>query len=435
MKVRQLLWLVLALACVLVLGLVVLQSTRGSSVHDVSPVDGLGGTWLGEKCWVPKGREFCAPQFVIPGSMKCGTTSMFAYLMKHPDVLELRSSVIDEAQQRSVMANKEIRFFNDPTWRKLTKAHGTEAAVGKYFDLFEEIPGPNMPRHPDPEVERNRGKITGESSPMYVCQPGVAYRIRSSLPFAKIILMLRNPVDRAYSEFWFRQSLRSGDRMQVLKVEADRSQEAFEKCFLADLAILEYCGSREWARHPSLSAVEDVVGCAKEASKKLRSANPAVDDICTAGSPLAPACLEASETVMCSSHPVHNGMYALQIMEYIEAFPEEQVKVIRSEDFYANTVAVMEDMQQFLQLTDFDWTEATKKAYNIVNPRSITGSKADLITNDKNSNKGLQMGASETSDYPPLDPALRMRLEQVMAPYNRALAELLGRDEFLWKAS
>lgn len=38
---------------------------------------------------------------------------------------------------------------------------------------------------------------------MYVCQPGVAQRIKDVLPFVKIIMMLRNPVDRAYSEFHF----------------------------------------------------------------------------------------------------------------------------------------------------------------------------------------------------------------------------------------
>lgn len=222
--------------------------------------------------------------------------------------------------------------------------------------------------------------------------------------------------------------------MEKLKMDYERSQSGFEKCFRSDLAVLEHCGTRQWARHPTLQTVDEIVACTKATYKKVHSANPHVDEICMVGSPLAPACLESSDSQLCSSHPAQYGMYALEVMEYLEAFPAEQVKVVRSEDFYADTVAAMEDMQHFLHLADFDWVEATKKAYNIVNPKSVTGSKADLITNDKNSNKGLQMGASATSDYPPLAPDVRARLEQAMEPYNRALAEMLGREEFRWKA-
>jgi len=433
MKVKQLVAVLAVAAVLLVAGLLVLGSTMASSVHPEAAVDGRGGTWLSETCWLPKGREFCAPQFVIPGSMKCGTTSMFAYLMKHPDVLELRSSVIDKEERRNVMANKEVRFFNDPAWRKLTKAHGVTAAVGKYLDLFEEIPGPNMPRHPDPEVEANRGKITGESSPMYVCQQGVADRIKDHLPFVKVILMLRNPVDRAYSEYWFRQSLRSGDAMEKLAMDEDRAQAGFRRCFFADLSLLEHCGSREWAQHPQRNGVEEVLACYKAAQKQVSSANPSVDPVCQAGSPLAPACMTSEDRGLCSSHGVQNGVYALQIMEYLEAFPAEQLMIIRSEDFYGDTVETMRQVQEFLVLEDFDWETATQKAYNIVNPRSPAGSKADLLTTDKESSKGLQMGASATSAYPPLRPSLRVELEAAMAPYNAALAKVLGRQEFLWR--
>ena len=44
-------------------------------------------------------------------------------------------------------------------------------------------------------------KAIGEASPRYICSPGTAYRIRSRLPQCKLVAILRNPVDRAFSSF------------------------------------------------------------------------------------------------------------------------------------------------------------------------------------------------------------------------------------------
>ena len=53
-------------------------------------------------CWVPQGREYCAPQFIIAGAMKCGTTSMFSYLLKHPKVDLAPSAAAGRAGQPRV---------------------------------------------------------------------------------------------------------------------------------------------------------------------------------------------------------------------------------------------------------------------------------------------------------------------------------------------
>ena len=167
------------------------------------------GVYFHDKCFLPHNRESCAPQYIIAGAMKCGTTSMFSYLQKHPEVLPLRKFLLDPTETSkkwTVVAEKEVRFFNDPYWKAMVKEYGEDTAVSYYFDLFEEIPPPSIPNHPDPEVEKYRGYITGEATPMYICQFGVAQRILSHLPFVKLIFILRNPVDRSYSEYWFRSS-------------------------------------------------------------------------------------------------------------------------------------------------------------------------------------------------------------------------------------
>ena len=189
----------LLICCALIYGvyyLVLLVTSPYSSPH--------GGEHHSDNCWVPRGHESCAPRYIIAGAMKCGTTSLFQYLTQHPDILSLKSFVLDPSDPAPVTAEKEVRYFIDPMWSTLKFKYGQDKSVSLYLNLFEEIPSPNIVPHPDPDVEKNRGKITGEATPMYICQPGVAKRVHDILPHVKIMIMLRNPVDRSYSEFWFK---------------------------------------------------------------------------------------------------------------------------------------------------------------------------------------------------------------------------------------
>lgn len=65
------------------------------------------------------------------------------------------------------------------------------------------------PRVTDPERYRalfapaSPGQMTGEASPSYLRSPLAAERIRAEIPGVKLIVMLRHPVERAYSSYWF----------------------------------------------------------------------------------------------------------------------------------------------------------------------------------------------------------------------------------------
>jgi hypothetical protein len=113
------------------------------------------GTLVNPQCWIPKGRSHCAPFFVIIGSMKCGTTSLYSYLLNHPQVLPINSGA--RLGGRPIIAEKEVRFFIEPSWSKLMNSVGIEKAYTEYFDIFPPIA-------PSNEFQ----VITGEASPMYV---------------------------------------------------------------------------------------------------------------------------------------------------------------------------------------------------------------------------------------------------------------------------
>jgi hypothetical protein len=103
--------------------------------------------------------------FVIIGAMKGGTTSMFQYLAQHPHV--------------HPPFRKEIKFFD------IHYAKG----LGWYRAHF-----PSW-------IKMRNGAVTGEATPYYLFHPLAAERMAKVLPKAKLIIMLRNPVDRTYSHF------------------------------------------------------------------------------------------------------------------------------------------------------------------------------------------------------------------------------------------
>ena len=147
------------------------------------------GRMPSDKCYIPPGRSSCAPQFIIPGSMKCGTTSLYTYLQDHPQVLPLATP--DESHNKVVLANKEIRFLDnaDATAKRY---ESIEDLYDVYYNYFKVMP-----------YDKDFQLFSGDATPMYVCKENVAKKAYYANPNAKIIIMVREPVDRMWSETWF----------------------------------------------------------------------------------------------------------------------------------------------------------------------------------------------------------------------------------------
>jgi len=139
----------------------------------------------------------------IVGTPKSGTTSLHYYMNEHPEIL--MSSV------------KEPDFFTDKEIVDQGLYYGTSRinTLQKYHSLFS---------------DKNDEKIFGESSVSYLFYPEVPKRIKKYNTEAKIIIMLRNPVDRAFSHYLmdFRLGLLS-DRFEDVfnKKESLKFQQYF----------------------------------------------------------------------------------------------------------------------------------------------------------------------------------------------------------------
>ena len=112
------------------------------------------------------------PDFVIIGAQKSGTTSLYNFIIKHP--------TIAPASQR------ELHYFS-----------------GQYR-FGEQWYRSNFPTNLSRRYFYKKTKqklLSGEASPTYMFHPIASDRMKNILPDIKLIAILRNPVDRAYSQY------------------------------------------------------------------------------------------------------------------------------------------------------------------------------------------------------------------------------------------
>jgi hypothetical protein len=116
-------------------------------------------------------RGRMTPGFLIIGGQRCGTTSMYRTLSQHPAVLK-------------AVLHKGVHYFD-------TSYGEGMAWYRSHFPLELTATG----------VARRTGvrPLTFESSPYYMFHPLAADRINRDLPGVKLLVLLRDPVERAYS--------------------------------------------------------------------------------------------------------------------------------------------------------------------------------------------------------------------------------------------
>ncbi len=207
------------------------------------------------------------PDFIIIGGQKCGTTSLYRYLVQHPDVYPA--------------LRKEIGFFN--------ARH--EHDLGWYRAHF-----PSKLEKFTTERIRHRQFMTGEADPAYILDPFALEAIKNTIPHVKIIILLRNPADRAFSHY------QHSARVGVEKLD-------FEEALAAENKRI----SRQWSN-------------------------------------------------MMQGRPYHGltiyhfaylktGHYGDQLEGVYRVFKPEQVLVLQSEAFFANTQYYFEKVLKFLGLS------------------------------------------------------------------------------------
>src|SRR5437763_2603905 len=130
--------------------------------------------------------------FLVAGAQKSGTTALNYYLRRHPRI--------------ALPVKKELHFFDND-------------------ELFA---GGNVSYEPLHKMFRRArpGSIAGENTPIYLYWRSALPRIREYNPAMKFIVILRNPIERAYSQ-WNMQRIRGIEPFDFLEaVEAERDRIA-----------------------------------------------------------------------------------------------------------------------------------------------------------------------------------------------------------------
>lgn len=214
------------------------------------------------------GRIGLLPNFLIVGAQKCGTTSLYDYLIEHESI--------------HAAATKEVGYFDRYYARGLTW----------YRAQF-----PSRLRAARVQRARRQPFITGEASTGYILNPHALRRIRQVLPDVKLILLLRNPVDRAFSHY--------------------------QACFRRGVDTLSF--------EAALESEESRIGAAW--ARMLAD--------------------ETFHTIDIAHYAyARTGLYAGQVEILLSLFPRDRVFVASTEAFAANPQRVYSDVLQFLGLAD-----------------------------------------------------------------------------------
>lgn len=207
------------------------------------------------------------PNFLILGAAKSGTTSLYHYLKQHPQVY--------------MSDPKETRFF------ELDYHKGMEFYWNTYFKGWE------------------GQRAIGEASPSYIYLPYVPERVKAELPEAKLIAILRNPVDRAFSHWWMTFSL---------GVE----NLSFEAAIQANLEQLRSGFSFEGEEGEKLWRESIYWGKKRRVAKRRWY--------------------------------LDMGYYAQQLKRYLALFPRSQIKILFFDDLCQNHLALVADMARFIEV-------------------------------------------------------------------------------------
>jgi len=299
------------------------------------------------------------PEFMLIGGMKCGSTSFARYLAAHPQV--------------KTPGAKEPNYW---AWHRFP---------ARYQDFFV-----NETPIPDPGPGEY---VCGEFSTASLIHPLAPRRVQANLPGLKIFVLLRNPVDRAYSHFMMSKTAgleKECSFQDIVRREMDEVPElleAHERGFLNTDGDSKACYSR--VDGTPISLVKHEQGWPK---RELR------------------ADLDLRDFYFKSY--VFRSLYHDQLHRWLRMFPRQQFMLIQSERFFENEADTMIKVAKFLGLEFFEFqaAEQLQRSWD-------AGARNDL---------------EMPQGYSALDDTTRKILTDFFEPYNQQLYHLIDED-YCWR--
>ena len=295
---------------------------------------------------------------MLVGGMKCGSTSFARYLSAHPQV--------------KTRGPKEPHYW---AW------HRFPARYQNFFVNESPVSDPGSVQH-----------LSGEFSTSSLIHPLVPRRVYANLPGLRIFVLLRNPVDRAYSHF------------MMSKVAGRERECSFEEIVRREMAeVPELLAAHE---RGFLNSVGDSKSCYSTVDgTPIRVAKH------EKGWPRRVLRDDLDLRDFYYQSYVFRSLYHDQLHRWLRLFPRQQLMIIQSERFFASESDTMNEVAKFLGLEPFEFHAADQL--------------------QRSWDAGANNVGEKPQAYPELDDATRKILTEFIEPYNQQLYRLIG-EEFGW---
>jgi Sulfotransferase domain len=263
-----------------------------------------------------------APQLLVIGAQKCGTSALFSYLAQHPRLVPAREKELD-------FFGSDLRYSDGMEW---------------YCSRWER-----------PTFRT----IHFEASPQYLFVPQAAERIRSCIPRARLVAVLRDPISRAHSAWLMYRKQLTGDPAFYEKYYGDR-YSAGEIAALVPRSAAELDDFQLAVEHEIFH-------------------------------------LERGQRMQLGL--VELGLYGPQLRRYFSVFPREQLLVLDNQDLRSNRIGTLDRVLEFSGLPAWDWSQADLQDVFVGNSlEPIPARAADMLSEYfRDSNRML----SQLLDEPP----------------------------------
>ncbi len=216
------------------------------------------------------------PDFLIIGGQRCGTSSLYYYLTEHPGIISA--------------STKETHFFDE----SFSKGIGWYRA--QFPSSFQKMYVTNVLK---------RDFLTGEGTPYYILYPHAPRRTFEIVPHVKLIALLRNPVERAHSQYWIevKAGFETLSFEEAIRTEHERIAGELEK-----MQQDEHYYSHSFRHFSYLT----------------------------------------------------RGIYVDQLQNWLRYYPREQLLVLKSEDLYSNPAETMQKTLKFLGVAQIELNKEYK---------------------------------------------------------------------------
>ena len=320
-------------------------------------------------------KFFCLPSIYLAGFPKCGTTTLYSLITSHPLLAKPYS--------------KEGHF-----WREFVK---TVNPLYKQLDVLHYLFHCKTAAE---EIETSTAKVTIDASASTVfASPKTSISVEKDmcilpillskvLPDAKYIVIMRNPVERLWSDYWYfcakaRWKVRHNNT-KYFNIPNDVGLHA-----------------SEIFHNHSMSVVEDFKTCLLEKRSEFECVMRAHS--------------EDGKVAACTGARVGVGLYYFHIVKWLSVLPRNKFLFLRMEDLINDTFNVMLKVWTFLDIDSLS-QEALEHH----------------IHNSMKTNANTWIVLEEYRDKFKMSPITRRLLTSFHQPYNQRLAKLLNDDRFLW---